>query len=128
MPKIYAYDSIEELFEALKKDTEVANEQAKTHPVKVEDLKHGEIFVSPRPDFGIVVFGQVWEHSEEYPEDNESIRDSRARGYVFARCFSALCPEGELGSTHITMITGKVSAKVFERAKANGFRHLDPSD
>lgn len=126
MPRIYTFDSMEDLLASLRKDQEAADERAKTHPVKIEDLKHGDICVSPRPDFGVTVFGEVWEYSEKYPEDNPTIQQSRRRGYIYGRFYSALCPEGEVGSTHITTIVGTVPREVFERAKANGFRHLEP--
>jgi hypothetical protein len=125
---IYEFDSVEDLFAAMEADQKAADEAAKTHHLKVEDFKHGDYFASPRPDFGVVIFGEVWEYCEKYPEDNESIQEARQRGYLYGRCFSPICPEGEIGSTHITNVSAKVSAEVFERAKANGFRHLDPVD
>lgn len=126
--RMRAFGSVEELFYELRRDQEAADEKAKTHHLGVADLKHGDCFVSPRPDFGVVVFGEVIEHDDKYPEDNEHIRDARLRGYVYARCYSPLCVEGELGDTHITMIEAKVSREVFERAKANGWRHTEAVD
>jgi len=119
---IRAFSSLDEMFAALDADQEVATEVAKTHPVKIEDLRHGDFFASPRPDHGVVVYGEVWEHSEDYPEDNEHIQESRDGGYVYGRCYSPIVPEGEIGSTHITRVGAKITAEEFEAAKANGFR------
>jgi len=128
MTTIKMYDSIEEMQNAMCKDQEAANEAAKTHHLKVEDFGHGDYFASARPDHGCVVFGEVWTHSEKYPEDDEHIAGSRMRGYLYGRCYSVKCVEGEIGSTHITRVSTKISKEVFERARANGWRSLDPSN
>jgi hypothetical protein len=109
------------MFDAMRQDQEAADEKAKTHHMGVADLKHGDCFVSPEPMLGVVVFGEVIEHDDKYPEDNEHIRDARLRGYVYARCYSQMCPEGELGDKHITTIQAKISREDFDRAKANGW-------
>ncbi len=128
MPTIHVYGSTEEMLEELRKDQEKAAEAAKTHHLKVEDFGHGDFFASVRPDHNCVVFGEVQTHSEKYPEDTPAIQESRARGYLYGYCYSVLCVEGEIGSTHITRVSAKISREVFERAKANGWRHLQPSD
>lgn len=88
--------------------------------MKISNLKHGDYFVSLRPDFGLVIFCEVMEHTS-YPEDDESIAEGRSRGYVFGKCYSIACTDGELGSTHISNISFKLSKKLFERARARGF-------
>ena len=126
--KIREFDSVEELFDEMRRDQEAADERAKTHHLGVADLKHGDCFIVPRPDIGVVIFGEVIEHDDKYPEDNESIQESRLRGYVYARCYSPLCVEGELGDTHITRIQAKISRNDFDHAKANGWRHMEMMD
>ncbi len=107
----------------MRKDQEVADEAAKTHPIQVEDFKHGDCLLSLRPELGITIFGEVATYSEKYPEDNESITDGMTQGYLYGRCFSQLCPDGELGSIHITRVSAKISREDFERAKANRWRN-----
>ncbi len=119
---IRSFNTDEELFDAMKADERAAQEAMKAYPIKVEDLRHGDFFVSVRPDLGIVILGRVIE-TTEYPEDNENIIEMRQRGYVFGECFSAICTYGEVGDTHVTRIHGKISQGLFERMKANGFRH-----
>jgi hypothetical protein len=117
------YENIEEMFADLERRLEEGRRSAKTHHIKVGDLRHGDYFAYRHP-VGVLVFGRVIEKTE-YSEDDESIQEARENGFVFARCFSAMCPEGELGDTHVTRITHKVSKKLFDRAQVNGFRHLD---
>jgi hypothetical protein len=121
--QIKSFDSIEELLEHIAAENERGREAAKDHPVKVSELRHGDCVVSPRPDYGVMVFGEVLERTE-YPEDAENIQMSRLNGFVFGRWYSPLCVEGEYGDTHITNIATKIPREVFERAKINGFRHI----
>jgi len=123
---IKGYDGWDEIMAEEIGAQEVARTRARAHHIKVEDLKHGDHFICVREDLGFVIFGEVIEHFDEYPEEAEKIAEFRARGYVFGRCYSELCPQGELGDTHLTTISVKVSRAVFERAKANGWRHLVP--
>lgn len=120
---IYSFDSLEDMFAFMQRDQEIAERARKDHPIKVEDLKHGDHFFSVRPDLDVVIFGHVIE-TTEYEEDNESIQANRSRGYIFAKCYSPLCTEGELGDIHVTNVSGKISEAEFLRAKANGFRHV----
>lgn len=119
---IRTFDTDEELFAAMEADEATAQKAMEKHHIKVEDLRHGDFFASVRPDLGLIIFGRVIE-TTEYPEDNESIIESRRRGYIFGECFSVLCTYGEVGDTHVTMIHGKISPELFERVKTNGFRH-----
>lgn len=127
-PKIICFDSDEELFEHLDKQAAEGAKLAEDWPVKVEDFQHGDHFVSVRPDHGCVIYGTVWTRCEKYPEDDEVIANSMRRGFLYGDCFSTLCVEGEIGATHITNVNAKISEAVFERAKANGWRHLRPSN
>lgn len=128
MATVRCFDSEKELLEYLEHQKALNAEQAKDWPIKVEDFEHGDYFVSIRTDFDCVIFGVVQTHSETYPEDNEVIQSKRARGYLYGYCYSTLIVEGEIGSTHITQVNAKISKAVFERAKANGWRHLKASD
>jgi hypothetical protein len=133
MVKVTSYDSLEDMLNDMAADQAAASEAAETHHVKVDDLRHGDFFASVRPDYGCVVFGEVIEtmasdDPEEATEIAEDIRSSRENGYVFSKCYSPRCPQGELGDMHITRITAKIAKTVFDRAKTNGWRHLNPSN
>lgn len=90
------------------------------HDVKIESLQHGDYFLSRRPEFGITIYGEVVTEASD-ASDKRTMDHLRARGYVFGKCFSEECPQGELGDTHITVITRKISREDFLKAKAAGF-------
>jgi len=117
------FASLEEMFADIAARVEAGKKAAENHPIKVKDLRHGDHFAYHHPVHDIYIFGEVIE-TTEYPEDNESIASARANGFVYGRCYSVLCPEGEFGDTHVTYITHKIDKSMFERARANGFHHL----
>lgn len=127
MSRIRTFKDLDEMFAFIEEQGHELQQAMADHPVKVADLRHGDFFVSVRPDFGVVIFGEVVEKTD-YPEDDESIAQARTRGWVFARCYSPMCVEGEFGDTHVTNIHAKITKAVFERAQVNGFRHLNPSN
>jgi hypothetical protein len=117
------FESLEEMFADIASRVEAGKKAAEDHPIKVKDLRHGECFAYHHPVHDIHIFGEVVEKTE-YPEDDKIIESARENGFVFGRCYSVMCPEGELGDTHITYITHKISRSLFDRARANGFHHL----
>lgn len=126
MTNIREFDTIEEMLEYLEEARKQGLENAKKRHLKVSDLKHGDHFVRLH-ESGILIFGEVLEHTD-FPEDAESIMSSRLNGYVYGRCYSILCPEGEFGTTHITMIQSKIPKDLFDLAQANGWLHTYPSN
>lgn len=141
---IQSFDSISEMLDFLAGADNAAVEAMKTHPIKVDDLQDGDYFVSIRSDIGIMIFGRVVgfvprdpvdlygytdeeiaEIEAEDAEERKQMDLNRTRGYIFGKCHSMLCPDGELGDTHVTRIHHKIDRAAFERAKANGFRHMD---
>lgn len=126
MSDIREFNSIEEMLEYLRETRERGLEAADKHHLKVSDLKHGDYFVRLH-ETGVLIFGEVLERTA-YPEDTETIVSSRLNGYVYGRCYSILCPEGEFGSTHITHIQSKIPRDVFELAKSNGWLHAEPTN
>lgn len=117
---VKTFQSSEEMFADLEARVEAGREAAKIHHIKAADLPHGSYFVYGHFEVGELIFGEVIEVTE-YPEDNESIAQGRENGYIFARCYSVLCPEGELGDTHITRISRVISKEEFEVAKEAGW-------
>lgn len=144
MSNVVEFDKLDDLLEHMAKSEQAAIDAMESHPIKVSELQEGDYFLSARPDMGIVIYGQVVleynygplpEDPEEAVEaeaerafDRQSMIESRSRGYIFGRHFSVNCKEGELGETHITQIHMKLLPEVFERARANGFRHLNQSN
>lgn len=120
--KVVAFESFEDLAKYISSNEEAAKLAAGQRDGLLKALTHGTYFVSVLPEEQLVIFGKV--EQSEYPEDDAGIAESRNRGYIFGRCYSVACPEGELGDTHITNVTTKISEAVFNRAKANGWRHV----
>lgn len=116
---VQTFDSLDDLLAYLHHAENSAQERAKTHHLKVEDLRHGDYF--SRVSHGVTIFGEVIENTDD-PEEDAEIKRGRQRGYVFARCFSVFSPFGELGDTHITNISEKIDRTTFDRAEANGWR------
>ena len=69
----------------------------------------GDCFMSDSGE-GFPVFGEVL----------ESYREKRLQHYRFCRCYSVVCPEGELGDVHVSTILCLVSRALFERLKEVG--------
>jgi hypothetical protein len=82
--------------------------------------------------YGDFIFGRIWtqvEHEMSYsdlhisdgPEAAESCKEmdlnAHERGYRFGKAHSVMCPEGELGSTHIANMT-PMSKEIFDAMRA----------
>lgn len=114
-------DSMSELLAGLHGRLAAGRKAAENHHVKMAELRHGDCFV--RTSLEAVIYGEVIEHTD-FPEDADDIAQARANGYVYGRCFSVLCPEGEFGDTHLTNVGRKISKEEFEAAKASGWTSL----
>jgi len=120
---IRTFYSWDEAMAPLDKELEAARERAATNPLKIEDLGPKDCFVCERPDLGVLRFGVVVELKD--PDAAAWAEEHRRQGFVFGRFFSPLCVEGELDDTHITRIAAKIPRALFERARANGWRHRE---
>ena len=87
------------------------------------DIVYGSYWVRASAD-GMLEFGQVLgQSSAEYMQTKETIRalrDAYERGYRFSRAHSVLCPEGELGDTHLAVMW-PITKEEFEKALVHGF-------
>lgn len=127
--EIESFDSIEDMFTEIRKWEDRANEQ-----VTPEQTAIGEGDYWARPYEGFVIFGRVAVHSEvrakekELGADEEELefedqhwQDTWRRGYRFGMAYSVACPEGELGTTHISVMT-PITEFMYNQAKE---RHWD---
>jgi hypothetical protein len=108
---VQSFDSFEEMERAMKEADEAAF--ARITPTQAE-IRQGDAWMRPAPDYGCVIFGRVHTDDEirqSYGEvdDEEAalLEDELAyhvaqldRGYMFGRAWSVIEPDGELGSTH----------------------------
>ncbi len=95
---------VDDLFEAENANQEAAALQIQSWQAVI---KPGDFFV--RSEMGLTIYGKV-------------MPDSESDGaYRFTRCFSEMCPEGELGDMHISTVTRILTKAEFLAAKKTGW-------
>jgi hypothetical protein len=114
---VRAFKSVEDIFADIGVRVEQGRLDAANHHIRVDELQHGSYFMYEHPVYEMPFFGEVIE-TTEFPEDDVSIATARTNGFIFGRCYSWACIEGELGDTHVTRIERKLTREQFEAAKA----------
>lgn len=110
------------------------------------EFNDGDFFISISP-MGHVAYGEISKEKPVRPDDEvlaglpdeqreeilgefigelEMFNALEENGYLFGTCYSVMCPEGEMESTHVHLVTAKIDKQTFERAKANGWHHIAP--
>ena len=127
------FNSFDDAMASMRKAEEEANKRVTPEQA---DIGYGDYWMRVWQGFGetVKVYGyiQTLEESlaqeKECGADEEELRmtedmltDSYIRGYRFGYAYSAIEPEGELGSTHISQMI-KISKEDFEAAKERGWR------
>jgi len=101
-----------------------------------KDIKTGDFFL--RLLDGLVIYGKVIEPDlsdfegipeeemsdemrSEYEWEKNAYKAPHMANMRFSNCFSQLCPEGELGDTHVCNMNMKITEEQFEQAKAAGW-------
>lgn len=119
MSIVTTFDSLEDMIEALEEQGKKAKESANNLRSYLEKFRElGTCFVMAHPA-GFFIYGQV--EGSDYPEDLQDLEASFQDGYVFCRAFSEVCPEGELGSIHISKIEAVISQEGFNGAREKGW-------
>jgi len=93
------YDSAEEMLDALTEAMEAADSRVQEWQ---KAIKKGDCFWQ-ETEYGFNIYGEVLE--DEYEGDLQH--------YRFCKCFSEACPEGELGDTHVSIVSGIISREEF---------------
>jgi hypothetical protein len=111
---IKSFDSIEEMFEAVAQ----LNKDAAEMPVEPwqTDLKEGDCFLRVYyigEGHPLNIYGEVI--AVDDPEDRE-LMASRP-DLRMCRCYSQLCPEGELGTVFIVSMTTPLTRAEFDAAR-----------
>lgn len=104
-------------------------------------LKPGDFFVREQQDF--VIYGEILDPTppaiDEEGLDAETLEEMRAEhafevklrnqphmaAYRFSKCFSRICPTGEMGDIHISPVVKVISKESFEQARRAGWP-VDP--
>lgn len=123
---VTSYATFDEMMEALRAAEEAANERVTPAQASVTwgDYWARE-FAGDFWIFGHIPTERETEASEreagadphELKEATLSLRRDHERGYRFGRAYSVACPDGELGSTHISEMEAKLTRGQFEAAR-----------
>lgn len=119
--RVVTFESAEDIFTEIQKAR--AEADANTEEWQ-RGIIPGHCFVRIVDCYGepLAIYGEVIE--SPYEEDRELYKEPHMAGYRLSRCFSSMCPEGELGDTHISTMIALLSREQFEKARAAGW----PSD
>lgn len=109
---VQSFDNVEQLFDALKKGAETADAAVKDWQRK---LKVGDFFRQVEGD--LTIFGEVVD--SPYEEDRARMAEQPNRRMV--KAYSMSCPEGELGTIHVSRVQSILTERGFEDAKAKGW-------
>jgi len=104
MLSIETVESIEELVIAQRQAIESADARVKAWQ---RQIKVGECFWILEPD-GLEIFGEVISDYNTIPH---------RRNFRECRCYSAACPEGEVGDVHVATMTARMHRADFELIK-----------
>lgn len=118
--KVTPIDDLDAFFKKVAEDRDEADAQVK--PWQAE-MKVGDHFVRI-VDMGepIVIYGVL--EDSPYEEDQEHYSEPHMKHFRLTKCFSIMCPEGEFGDTHVSVMQKKLSPTQFELAREMGW----PSD
>ena len=121
---IRGFDSIEEMLATMEEDERKAIASIK--PRQQRDLGWGTfgLRMVPSRQGEIPVWTEIYTEDEaakgEEPETMDDLRASYGRGFRYGMHYSVLCPEGELGSAHISTMW-PITELDFHRAKEIGW-------
>ena len=101
----------DELFAEMRASTEAAD---RAMAPEQEALKPGDFYT--REFDGLSIWGEIVE--SEYPEDRAYLAKTPNRRMV--RAYSVVCPDGELGTEHISCMW-PITKEVFEAARKAGW-------
>jgi hypothetical protein len=119
--RVTTFDNLDEFFEQIEESRQTADSHVE--PWQTE-LKPGDHFVRLINEGGIfAIYGEIIEPEFDEDEENFYLEPHMAH-YRFSRCFSVMCPQGELGDTHVSTIGQKLSPTQFNLAREMGW----PSD
>jgi hypothetical protein len=132
--EVTAYDSVADMMDAIHSAREKADEQVRPSQAAA---KVGDFFVKFFPPEQVIIFGEVLdpvESDRQAGADEDELNylrklyaEPHMKHFRFSRCFSVMCPEGELGDTHVSSILCVIPKEVFEKAREKNWSS-DPED
>jgi hypothetical protein len=141
--QVVVFDNIEDYFAYMEKvriEAEAATDPAHLANVLGEDLSGGWwVNVSSAMsanDLNLVIFCRVVGKEEflaqgkDDPDVPPGYYESRwedqcKTGFLLGECFSAVCPEGEWGDTHVTRLEFPIGGRVLEAIRQDRWQIID---
>jgi hypothetical protein len=105
------YNSTEEMLDDLSRAMQEADEQVKLWQA---EIKKGDCFWRDT-EYGFQIYGKVLKKPfcSSVTRRNEN-REEHLRHYRFCKYYSEVCPDGELGDVHVSVISGLLTREEFE--------------
>lgn len=107
---VEGFDSLDDIMRRLREDMAAAD--ARVQPWQAA-ITTGDYF--QRAAYGVRIYGEVL--------DNPDPREPTLQHYRFCRCYSMMCPTGELGDVHVSTIERVLKPNEFEAAKQRTWRN-----
>lgn len=124
----------EELEEHMASSREAADAAVREEQI----LQPGDCYVAYERSLNLFIYGEILDAAEETRKGRElseldedetaeyhSMVDIYSQPHMkyfrFARAYSPICPDGELGDVHLCTVGAKISRKAFDLAKAGNW-------
>ncbi len=121
------FNSLDEMLGYIRECSQQADMQVKPWQ---EAVKPGDYFVRFIEE-GLTIYGKILDPvqseidagaDEDEVNYQRELRDApHMKHYRFSKCYSDMCPEGELGDVHVATIAAIITEKVFNEVKERGW-------
>lgn len=106
---ISSFDNLDDMFEQMRKDQEEADSCVQSWQAAI---KPGDYVARSGP--GFLIYSEILKDPE--------LREPGLEHYRFTRSYSVVCPKGELGDIHVSMIEQNLSEEDFQKIKERGWK------
>jgi hypothetical protein len=133
-----SFESFEAMFDSMTRDEDAANKRVTPEQ---RDIGYGDYFIriwDAGRMFGdppLIVYGHVTPRDKWIADERDAGADDAElswsmqahdsayqRGYRFGWHYSEVEPDGELGSTHVSVMARKISREEFDAARERGWK------
>lgn len=107
--KIESFDLIDDVWNFMREQNEAADARTRRWQ---QEIKPGDYFRRPT-EHGFYIYGLILE------ENNP--REPGLENYRLSKCYSAVCPYGEMGDIHVSTIEKLLTEEEFLAAQKRGW-------
>ena len=129
MFEVQEFDNVDDMLDSMIEDQSTADDQVQPWQaaIKVGDYcvryYAGEVAIFIEVLDALQLEREAGASDEEVEYLRQELADEHMKNYRFGRCYSIMCPRGELGDTHISTISAVITKEAWEQAKANDWVH-----